>query len=408
MNSIFDTIIIGAGFSGLYYAYKYKPKTFLILEREERIGGRVYNREWNNSQISLGGGVMKYDDKYTISLAKEFGLKISDGVSKYHFIDYENPKNKNIPNENTFYKENKSVIEQLKHIYFENKDEIETLHLTFDQFLLKYLKLEDYNNIINNLLYKTFLNADVKTVLDTEIQELLRTSDFKIKFINDGGYTILLEKLIEEVGLRNIKIGISVQSIKKSKDVFNILTNMRTFRCKKIVLATALNNKIRWGLDFDTNKLLRNLYNLVGGSKYIRIYTYHSNGHKLLSSYRTSGLPGKIIVISDKILMSCYTEDEDTVKLKKILDKKNKSEQIDFIYDILKNCGIPVSKPDDIIYKFWNIGVHYYKPNYSENFKYELIKELKDKNIIIIGEAYASTHGWVNSALESVEALEKL
>jgi hypothetical protein len=405
MNSIFDTIIVGAGFAGLYYAFKHKPSSFLILERDERIGGRVYNRDWNDNQISLGGGVLKDDDVYTINLAKSFGLKISDGVSKYHFIDFGNKK---IPNENTFYKENKSIIENLKKIYSENKDEIETLKLTFDQFLLKYLKFDDYNNIVNNLLYKTFLNADPKTVLDTEIQELLRTDDFKLKFINNGGYTVLLEKLIEEVGLRNIKIGVNVQSIKKTKDIFYITTNFRSFKCKNVVIATALNNKIRWGLDYETNTKLRKLYSLVGGSKYIRIYSYHSGGHKLTSSYRTSGLPGKIIVINDKILMCCYTEDNDAVRLKKILDKKNKSEQIDLIYDILKNCNVPVSKPDDIIHKFWTIGVHYYKPNYSEKYKNDLIKELKDNNIMMIGEAYAPTHGWVNCALESVELLDKL
>ena len=61
-KNIYETIIIGAGFAGLYYAYKFNPKKYLIIERENRIGGRVYNIKWHDVQISLGGGAIKYDN----------------------------------------------------------------------------------------------------------------------------------------------------------------------------------------------------------------------------------------------------------------------------------------------------------------------------------------------------------
>jgi cation diffusion facilitator CzcD-associated flavoprotein CzcO len=34
---VYDEIIIGCGFAGLYWCYKTKPKNFIILEKSDRI-----------------------------------------------------------------------------------------------------------------------------------------------------------------------------------------------------------------------------------------------------------------------------------------------------------------------------------------------------------------------------------
>ena len=73
---IHDEIIIGAGMAGLYWIYKTKPNSFVILEKSDRIGGRVYNIDWNSTHISLGGGVIKESNNYTIQLANELGLEL--------------------------------------------------------------------------------------------------------------------------------------------------------------------------------------------------------------------------------------------------------------------------------------------------------------------------------------------
>jgi monoamine oxidase len=73
---ICDEIIIGAGIAGLYWASKTKPKNYLVLQKSNRIGGRIYNIEWNGSQISLGGGIIKASNNYTIGLVNEFGFDL--------------------------------------------------------------------------------------------------------------------------------------------------------------------------------------------------------------------------------------------------------------------------------------------------------------------------------------------
>ena len=57
MNN-YDNIIIGAGIAGLYTAYNikkiYPNETFIILEQNDRIGGRVGNVNFYDVPISIG------------------------------------------------------------------------------------------------------------------------------------------------------------------------------------------------------------------------------------------------------------------------------------------------------------------------------------------------------------------
>jgi len=408
---IWDEIIIGAGFAGLYWTYKRKPKNFIILEKSDRIGGRVYNIDWHNNQISLGGGIVKANNKQTIDLVKELGLELVDGISKYHMVDLESQiTNINKPNENNFYESNKIIIKYLKKIYKNNKEEIDNKKLNWNEFLDYYLDSNIAQTIKSNLLYQTYSEADVKSVLYGEIDELLRTTDFNVKYIKQKGYTSLLDIFIKFVGLENIKLNSQVICIKKnSNDYYEIKINSNEiFTTKKIILATESNNNINFDLDTITNTKLSKLYSMVGGSKYIRVYSYHNDTHGLECSYRTANLPGKVIVINKNILMCSYTEESQANMLYKLLNKNNKQNQIEIIYKLLNNSNIKITKPNDIILHFWNTGVHYKKPHYNLEEKKNLIKELKNENIIVIGEAIADSHGWVNSALESVNFILKL
>lgn len=177
---------------------------------------------------------------------------------------------------------------------------------------------------------------------------------------------------------------------------------------KKIILATEKNNEIKLNLGLELENMINELYNMVEPVKYIRVYSYHKEPHGLECSYRTKNLPGKVIVINKNILMCCYTEDYQAIKLFELLDKNEKQNQIEIIYRLLTNSNIKITKPDDIIIKFWNSGVHYNKPSYDCSKKIKILKKLMDNNIILVGEAVSNSHGWVCSALESVEAINDI
>jgi monoamine oxidase len=201
---IYDEIVIGAGIAGLYWIYKTKPLNYLVLEKSNRIGGRIYNINWNGSQISLGGGIIKSSNDYIINLANEFGLNFADGISKYEMIDWvevnekksnnnesnnnesnNNESNNNKPNESNFYTLNTNIIKYLKKIYQSNKNEIDNNKINFEEFIDLYVELKISQLIKLNFLYKTYFNADVCSVLYDEIDELLRTQDFHYKYITN-------------------------------------------------------------------------------------------------------------------------------------------------------------------------------------------------------------------------------
>jgi len=214
----------------------------------------------------------------------------------------------------------------------------------------------------------------------------------------------LLEELIQIVRLENIKLNQNVIEIKKMDEIFEIKTSSeQIFRTKKIILATETKNNIKYIFEEKLVKSIENLYLMTTGSNYLRIYSYHSNGHGLECSYKTSGLVGKVIYINDKILMCVYTEELNASKIKKLLEHKTKTEKMEIIFDLLSKCNIQITKPDDIIIKYWNVGVHYNNPGYNKEKKNFLIRELRKENIIVVGECVSDSHGWVNSALESVE-----
>jgi hypothetical protein len=400
MNILSDykTIIIGAGFAGLYYIHKFKPVNYLVLERENRIGGRIYNITWHEQQISLGGGIVKETNKYTIDLLEEFGIEIGESITKYHMIDLPGDS----PNESDFHDANKIIIRYLRKLYKKNKLEIERMKLTFDEFLLKYLDYKIYKIIKKNLLYLTYMNADVKYTLDDEtIYELLRVDNFKIKYIKPNGYTTLLERLLEEIDKSRIKLNCTVNTINKIGNKYEIVCNKIKYTCDNLVIATEKNPNIIINLP-----KVNEIYELVDGCSYIRVYAYWPNGHNIKNSIRTQNLPGKIIYINDKILMACYNESYNADKLHDLLKKNNKTSQLNIVHSLLNNSGIKVDIPNDIVCKYWINGTNYLNPNTKfENMRDNIKNLCINENISLVGELFASSHGWVNSALESVELL---
>jgi hypothetical protein len=239
---------------------------------------------------------------------------------------------------------------------------------------------------------------------------LYSTEDFKVQYIKQSGYTGLLNKLIESVNRSNIQANNEVTHIIKKDNLFKITTKQnQTFTAKKIILATESKTNINFEFNEQINMDLNNLYRMVSGSNNIKVYSYHKETHGLECSYRSNGLVGKVIIINPNIIMCCYTEESQAVELNNLLSKNSKQEQIEIVYKLLINCSIPIkTKPDDIICKYWSTGIHFNTIEYDKEEKINLQKKLKDSNIIVIGESIADSHGWVNSALESVDFIYSL
>jgi protoporphyrinogen oxidase len=69
---MYDFIIIGGGIAGLYSAYQLKKRyphiRLCILEKEERIGGRMGSEDFHGVSIAMGAGVGRKKDVLLIQI----------------------------------------------------------------------------------------------------------------------------------------------------------------------------------------------------------------------------------------------------------------------------------------------------------------------------------------------------
>jgi monoamine oxidase len=109
----------------------------------------------------------------------------------------------------------------------------------------------------------------------------------------------------------------------------------------------------------------------------------------------------KIISYNDKILMASYTNGKNSDFWNKIKSKQN---MLKLVETELKNIIPTTNKVNDIMFKYWKEGVHYYRPLKSVRLQ-SLIKKLQRpiKNFYVVGEMLSNGHGWVEGAIESVD-----
>ena len=74
-SGVLDTVIVGAGLAGLTVAYGLRDRNILVLEKEDRPGGRTLSLEMGPYVYNAGAQVVLGDDSLTARLANEVGVK---------------------------------------------------------------------------------------------------------------------------------------------------------------------------------------------------------------------------------------------------------------------------------------------------------------------------------------------
>ena len=404
MSNIYDYIIIGGGISGLYAGYKLSSKyKTLILEKNNYLGGRVEEVNFHNNMIKLGAGIAAKHNKHLLKLLAI--LKIKYNVFKGDI---------GLINDSDYYTKqyHNKLIKKIKIKVKELQDKnIKYNHLTIKEFLYKYFDKKDIDNYLMHCEYNDYLESDV---------------DYHIKYypISDNVYSsyniIYLEwqDLVNKL-IKNIKEKKGI--IKKNYEVSNIIKDTNndlfiinnTYYAKKIIFAVTLKPLIKLShklIDIDYSKYL-------GSVPFVRIYTYHKNGHNYDKDRYTilanKNPLQKIIIITDKILMASYSDDINALYWKKFLDKNynivNKKELIEKVEYYLHKIHPNISKIDDILIKYWDEGVHYLYPLKGQNIKDVLYKLSNPAdNIQVIGEILSLKQGWIEGAIESVDRTIRL
>lgn len=414
-NKYYDVIIVGSGMSGLYAAYKIKklsPNTrFLILEKYKKkwVGGRTSNYDFYGTQVVTGAGIGRKDtNPLLIKLLNEMKIpfKKTTSIMDYskllkHHSEYDVVK----------------IIDYLKKEYNKNPNKYKSL--TFKEFARQILGDTNYKLFTIYAGYTDYENADVyETLYNYGMDD------------NKGGWEKLyipwkklVQHLCEYIEYKNIKFSNNVIEITKISGqgttsnsepcLFETKTEEgEVYYSNKVIVATTISGIMK--LVPGASKP-NSLYQQIHGQPFLRLYAkFDRKSSAILKNYIThyTIVPGplqKIIPMDSEkgVYMIAYSDNDNAIALKNHLKNTLTNRKL---YEKLveESLGIPVGSLKITAIKdfYWPIGTHYFEPLHGFNSREEFIHKAQHpmEGMLVVGEAVSTYQGWVEGALESVQA----
>ena len=417
-STMYDIIIIGAGISGLYAAYKIQKmsphKKVLVLEKTPKkyIGGRAGNRPFHGASIAIGAGVgRKEKDVFLYRWLQELGLDIHEFQAKNQYAQ---------SIAETTCTLHQSMI-SLKKAYKTNPPK---LPLTFKQFA---------KPILGEKAYQEFLQCAGFTDYEEEdIHDVLFYYGFEDNYSEWTGFSVpwslliqtVCEKVFHKETNASIKPSSEVMRIRafqdQTLDLFEIAVKDAPKQyAKQIIMATTIESVLRL-LPAVVPPEMMQYYRQIHGQPFLRIYgQFSKNSRATMAKYVSkqtivAGPIHKLIPIDPEkgVYMIVYTDNQGAKTLKKYTE--NTAENRAKLEALLvKALGIPDPAIEplnllDMQSFYWPIGTHYYEPlrgSYKNRRTFIKAIQRPAKNVMVVGEMVALNQGWVEGALESVDAL---
>lgn len=413
----YDFCVIGGGISGLYFAKRLKEKypnsSCIILEKENRFGGRLKNSKLNGVDIMEGAGIgRKNKDKRLLSLVEELNIETKSYDS---MIDYASTLS--ISNRIEGVKEFKNLLRELKDQIRKTKfDSNSRSKQDFMHFTQDILGKEKYKRFIDLSGYTDYKKADV---VDT-IYQYGFDDNYCEPGLKDTIVIIPWEELIKKLVEKNKELGIilkkgspvvSVKYIEQSNAsennfqvVFKNSSSQSVIHCKKLVFATTIEPLLYL---LPRSCMNETIQSQVASQPFMRVYAHIDKKkskeftEKINSVTIVPNLLQKIIPMRKKrgVYMVAYSDNENATKLQQTLSKESLEKYIRDALSI-KEISIKTFKAF-----YWKEGTHYFLP-LSPEFKNRqsfIDKTLHPcKNVFILGEGFSNNQGWTEGAMERI------
>jgi monoamine oxidase len=428
---IYDLVIIGGGISGLYTLYKlgkkYPRLKILLLESNERYGGRIYShKESIDGQeyiMDLGAGRLGHHHDLIIRLINELHLKdkmITIPNTKT-YIEVTKKNNKTHVSDKTTTKD--YIMEKLNKFLFSpfvsklGKSVIQTFYIS--DLIKKYLSVSFSQKVESVFEYSSDLN-DFNAYDAIEYFKYDYNKETTFFTLKGGlqqiieGLLVVIKKLpsykshtIRVANLSNVEnvtrntntnlFKLSITDYKKSKNY--------TINSKYLICAIPKNSLER----LDIFKPFMRDLNSINNINLLRIYEIYDTKtgdawFKPIKKTITNSEVQFIIPINPNngLIMSSYSDCANArywnlLLAKKGIDSvKNKlNEKLNELFSIY-NIQVPTSKYIKMYY--WDAGVAYWKKNVdSEYLSSKLLNPMP--GVFIIGENYSNYQAWCEGAL---------
>lgn len=362
-------VIIGGGIAGLYCAYLLKRRRpeakVTILEKESKCGGRITMEEIDGVKIPTGAQFSRVDkDKTLQKLLRDLGIKRNTYKIEMKYTFPEPPL--------------KEMIRELK----EKSKDYQGKKMTFKDFGKRVLG-KRYDSFVKGMGYTDFENAGfMDTIENYGLED--NVSGYEAENVD---WSIVVEKLIQEIGEENIELNVEVSKIAKNRDKFLINGE---YEADAIVFAVTVNVLRKFLKD--------SIYEEIESQSFIKAFANVENLNVDTYTVVDSSLR-KIIPMKGKVFNVAYSDNLDAEAL------KSKPEAY---FQNLLNDEFEGAKISGLKKFYWKEGTHYYKP-LSPKYKSrkEFIRQAQNPNgsIWVIGEMVSLKQGWVEGALQSVEQI---
>jgi monoamine oxidase len=460
----YDIIILGGGIAGIYTLYQliknplFSQKRILLLEKTERLGGRIYstNPYKNHPEDVIEAGAGRFSQNHILlnELIKELNLETkkekTSSESKYFPINREKNTYKDfaktmlpsIPNENilqpfkdiVLYDKPKITELLLKVIAYSKLEDPDYLRtISFSKYAEEILTMEEIKQIQDSFGYYSEL-VIMNTYDAIQLMENLNPeNDF---YILKGGLSQINERMIDFVIKTKKKIPNPFKLHQKvmnihplfsqNKEKYEIQTQNKKYITEKIICALPKNI-------LEKISFFKPIHSIISKIKCAPLCRIYSRFSSLQNKIWFENLPKlttnnhlRIVIPINKekgIIMISYTDNKfadywNEIYLKKgikILDQKIKEE-------IEESTGIVIPRePLQTNVYYWKCGVGYWGIGAnSKEISQKMIQPFSNekrtnekremKNIYCCGEHYSEKfQQWIEGALEtSKKVLERL
>lgn len=401
-------IIIGAGITGLYLAYKLILKgvsatDIVIFEGSGRIGGRIYTNEHKGFRYSVGAGRLGKKHKYVMKIIKDFKLQdqiININKTTNYFVAGRLMNEEELLNH---YKSNFKSLNELWRYAIEKKingkydPNLYNLHNYFSLILstndVELLKIslgyigEMYDMNAYNGLLTLRKDFDIRNneffVLRDGIHILC---DVLYKYILDAGVSINFSSFLEDIG---------------DGDKKYIKVNGTTYSYSKLYLTIKRGDYMNIGYF----KKYESLFDTVSDGHLLRIFAqYKDVWFKDMPKILTQNKLQFIIPIDYKsgLIQISYSDRYNADFWNAF---KNEKEVKKYLTKIL-NEMFPeknIKEPEWITMHFWKAGDHMWNVGVNtKNIQQKMDEIFIPKGIYILGETYSERQAWIEGALETV------